>query len=66
MMSWLGDKVALVLVALVCAAGSWAILHYSGRWFFPAATLLALISMFLEIRRLRALLEKHGINPRSK
>lgn len=65
-MSWLSDKVALVLVALVCAAGAWALLHYSGQWFFPALTLFSLVSMFLEIRRLRALLTKHGINPRSK
>lgn len=65
-MNWLSDKIALLLVSVVCAAGAWAILHYSGQWFFPAATLLSLISMFLEIRRLRALLEKHGIDPRSK
>ncbi|MEX3957191.1 hypothetical protein [Trinickia sp. EG282A] len=65
-MSWISDKFALVLVAVVCAAGAWALIHYSGQWFFPAVTLFSLISMFLEIRRLRALLAKHGIDPRSK
>jgi len=48
------------------STGAWAILHYSGQWFFPAATLFSLISMFLEIKRLRCLLAKHGIDPLSK
>ncbi|RDU97926.1 hypothetical protein DWV00_15420 [Trinickia dinghuensis] len=65
-MSWVSDKVALLLVGIVCSTGAWAVLHYSGQWFFPAITLFALVSMFLEIRRLRALLLKHGIDPRSK
>lgn len=65
-MNWVSDKIALLLVGVVCAAGAWAILHYSGEWFFPAITLFALVSMFFEIRRLRTLLKKHGIDPRSK
>lgn len=65
-MSWMSDKVALVLVSVVCATGAWAILHYSGQWFFPAITLFSLVSMFLEIRRLRGLLAKHGIDPKSR
>lgn len=65
-MSWISDKVALLLVSLVCAAGAWAILHYSGQWFFPAITLFSLISMFLEIKRLRSLLATHGIDPKGK
>ncbi|GLU35678.1 hypothetical protein WKR88_12785 [Trinickia caryophylli] len=65
-MNWIGDKIALLLVGTACAAGAWAILHYSGEWFFPAITLLTVVSMFFENRRLRALLRKHDIDPRSK
>lgn len=65
-MNWIGDKIALLLVSMACAAAAWAILHYSGEWFFPAITLFTVVSMFIDNRRLRALLKKHGIDPKSK
>lgn len=65
-MKWVGDKLALLVTSIVCAAGAWALLHYSGQWFFLAATVIGLLLLYLDNRRLRTLLEKHGIDPRGK
>lgn len=64
-MKWMTDKFALVVVAAACAAGAWAVLHFSGEWIFPAITVVAVLCFYLDNRRLRALLRQHGIDPRS-
>lgn len=65
-MSTVLDKASLLLAAIACAAAAWAILHYSGEWFFPAVTLIALISLYLDNRRLRSILKEHGISASKK
>jgi membrane protease YdiL (CAAX protease family) len=65
-MNWIGDKIALLATAVVCAAGAWAILHYSGTWFFPVATVIGVLWLYRDNQRLRALLKEHGIDPKRK
>ncbi|MBN3761153.1 hypothetical protein [Burkholderia sp. Ac-20365] len=64
-MKWMTDKLALIVVAIACAAGAWALMHYSGDWFFPVVTLVAVLCFYVDNRRLRALLRQHNIDPRS-
>ncbi|MEX3969833.1 hypothetical protein [Paraburkholderia caribensis] len=64
-MTWMTDKVALVVVACACAAGAWALLHYSGEWIFPVVTIVAVVCFYVDNRRLRALLKENGIDPRT-
>ncbi|MEM5338456.1 hypothetical protein [Paraburkholderia azotifigens] len=64
-MNWMTDKITLIVVACVCAAGAWALLHYSGQYFFPVITIVAVACFYADNRRLRALLKKNGIGPRS-
>jgi Flp pilus assembly protein TadB len=52
-MSRLGDRVLLVLAALVLAGGAWAMLHYSGEWFFPVASIIVLILLVVQNQRLK-------------
>lgn len=65
-MNWISDKIALLAVSVVCAVGAWAILHYSGKWFFPAATIIGVLLLYRDNQRLRMLLKKHGIDPKSR
>ncbi|VVD31039.1 hypothetical protein [Paraburkholderia dioscoreae] len=62
-MSWITDKLALILGACACAAAAWAILHYSREWFFPVVTVIAIVCFYVDNRRLRSLLKEHGIDP---
>jgi uncharacterized membrane protein YfcA len=64
-MKWMTDKLALTVVAIACAAGAWALTHYSGDWFFPVVTLVAVLCFYIDNRRLRALLRQHNIDPRA-
>jgi len=65
-MNWIGDKILLLVVGVVGAAGSWVLLAYSGKWFFLVCTLIAFLSLFSENDRLRRLLREHGIDPKRK
>lgn len=65
-MNWIGDKIALLATAVVCAAASWAILRYSGKWFFPAATVVGVLLLYRDNQRLRTLLKSHGIDPKRR
>ena len=65
-MNWIGDKIALLATGVVCAAAAWAILHYSGKWFFPAATVIGVLLLYRDNQRLRTLLKEHGIDPKRK
>jgi hypothetical protein len=47
------DTVALLSTALALAAFAWVVLHYSGRWFFPAATVVVLVALALQNHRLK-------------
>lgn len=64
-MNWMTDKLALVLAACACAAGAWALLHYSGQYLFPVITIVAVVCFYIDNRRLRALLKESGIDPRA-
>jgi len=59
------DKVALLLAAAACAAGAWVILHFSGQWFFPVVTIVAVVCLYVDNRKLRATLRAHGIDPQA-
>lgn len=65
-MNWIVDKVALLATSIVCAAGAWAILYYSGKWFFPVATIIGVLLLYRDNQRLRTLLKDHGIDPKRK
>lgn len=65
-MRWIGDKIALLAVSVVCAAAAWVILHYSGMWFFPAATVVGVLLLYRDNQRLRTLLKNHGIDPKRR
>ena len=43
MMKWIIDKAALIFISLVASALAWAVLSYSGEWFFLGATILSVI-----------------------
>ena len=61
-MNWIVDKIALLATGIVCTAGAWAILHYSGQWFFPVATVIGVLLLYRDNQRLRTLLKEHGID----
>jgi uncharacterized membrane protein len=65
-MNWIVDKIALLATSVVCAACAWAILAYSGKWFFPVATAIGVLALYLDNQRLRTLLKDHGIDPKRK
>ncbi|WP_343654393.1 hypothetical protein [Paraburkholderia caribensis] len=64
-MNWMTDKITLVVVACVCAAGAWALLRDSGQYFFPVITIVAVVCLYIENRRPRALLKENGFDPRA-
>jgi hypothetical protein len=64
-MNWMTDKLSLIVVASVCAAGAWALLHSSGQALFPVIAMVALVCVYVDNRRLRALLKENGIDPRA-
>ncbi|OXI84724.1 hypothetical protein CFB40_27345 [Burkholderia sp. AU31652] len=63
-MSRMADGISLIAAAVVVAAVAWALLHYSGNWFFPVATLVALVALLADNRRLRKRLRDLGDDPR--
>ncbi|WP_321804193.1 hypothetical protein [Burkholderia sp. BCC1993] len=65
-MSKLSDRVSLIAAAVVVAAVAWTLLHYSGDWFFPVATLIALVVLLADNRRLKKRLRDLGHDSRSR
>ncbi|WP_175918235.1 hypothetical protein [Burkholderia pyrrocinia] len=65
-MSRIADRISLIASAVVVAAAAWALLHYSGNWFFPVATLIALVALLADNQRLRKRLRDLGEDPRSR
>ncbi|WP_321878949.1 hypothetical protein [Burkholderia cepacia] len=65
-MSRIADRIGLIAAAVVVAAVAWALLHYSGNWFFPVAALIALVALLADNQRLRKRLRDLGENPRSR
>ncbi|VWC94384.1 hypothetical protein [Burkholderia contaminans] len=63
-MSRMADGISLIAAAVVVAAVAWALLHYSGNWFFSVATLVALVALLADNRRLRKRLRDLGDDPR--
>ncbi|MDN7672993.1 hypothetical protein QZM22_10760 [Burkholderia oklahomensis] len=59
-MSWLTDRLALIAFAIVIAAVAWALLHYSGEWFFPVATLIALALLVVQNQKLKKRIKDLG------
>ncbi|KVD70113.1 hypothetical protein WS62_13155 [Burkholderia sp. ABCPW 14] len=59
-MNRLTDRLALIAFAIVVAAVAWALLHYSGEWFFPVATLIALALLVIQNQKLKKRLKDLG------
>jgi hypothetical protein len=60
-MSRLADRALLILAAVVLAGGAWAMLHYSGEWFFPAASLVVFVLLVVQNHRLRKRLKSGAV-----
>lgn len=60
------DRIGLIAAAVVVAAMAWALLHDSGDWFFPVATLVALVALLADNQRLKKCLRDLGEDPRSR
>ncbi|MFP3504564.1 hypothetical protein [Burkholderia sp. SIMBA_062] len=65
-MSKVSDRIGLIAAGVVVAAASWTLLHYSGNWFFPVATLIALAALLADNRRLKKRLRDLGEDSRSR
>ncbi|WP_334042058.1 hypothetical protein [Burkholderia ambifaria] len=65
-MSKVSDRFGLIAAAVVVAAASWTLLHYSGNWFFPVATLIALAALLADNRRLKKRLRDLGEDLRTR
>ncbi|KVG06888.1 hypothetical protein [Burkholderia thailandensis] len=65
-MSRLTDRLALIAFAIVIAAVAWTLLHYSGEWFFPVATLIALAVLVVQNQKLKKRLKDLGDDSGSK
>ncbi|KVE34325.1 hypothetical protein [Burkholderia sp. BDU5] len=59
-MNRLTDRLALIAFAIVITAVVWALLHYSGEWFFPVATLTALTLLVIQNQKLKKRLKDLG------
>ncbi|MCA8169176.1 hypothetical protein ACS0ZG_33205 [Burkholderia gladioli] len=66
MMSWIGDRLLLILTAVIGAAACWLVIRATGEWFPTIMLVISYVVLFAENSRLRKLLEKNGINPRPK
>ncbi|WP_336816895.1 hypothetical protein [Burkholderia gladioli] len=61
------DKLMLIVAAIVLAAIAWALLHYSGNWFFPIASLVVLALLVTQNQKLkRKLKELNGDSSNTK
>ncbi|KER68303.1 hypothetical protein HR51_27880 [Burkholderia cepacia] len=65
-MSRIADRVALIAAAVVVAALAWAVLHYSGNWFFLAATIIAFAALLADNHRLKKRVRELGGDPRER
>ncbi|KUZ90252.1 hypothetical protein WI73_08975 [Burkholderia ubonensis] len=65
-MSWIADRVALLAVGVVFAGIAWATFRYAGAWVMPVVTAVMLVALGSEVRRLRRLLDGHGIDWRPR
>jgi hypothetical protein len=60
-MSWVLDRIALMLTAIACALGAWAFYRYIGQWSGPIILTIVIVGLFLENHRLRKLLAERGV-----
>lgn len=61
------DKLMLIVAAIVLAGIAWALLHYSGNWFFPIASLVVLALLVTQNQKLkRKLKELNGDSSNTK
>ncbi|CAG9233826.1 Putative membrane protein [Burkholderia gladioli] len=65
-MSWIGDRLLLILTAVIGAAACWLVIRATGEWFPTIMLVISYVVLFAENSRLRKLLEKNGISPRPK
>ena len=65
-MNWIADRIALLVCGAVVAGIAWATFRYAGEWVMPVATAAMLVALGSEVRRLRRILEGHGIDWRPR
>ncbi|QVN19418.1 hypothetical protein [Burkholderia pyrrocinia] len=65
-MSRIADRIALIATAVVVAALVWAVLHYSGDWFFLAATIIAFAVLLADNHRLKKRVRELGGDSRER
>ncbi|KUZ68756.1 hypothetical protein WI36_15380 [Burkholderia ubonensis] len=65
-MSRIADRVALLICGVVFAGIAWATFRYAGAWVMPVVTAVMLVALGSEVRRLRRLLDGHGIDWRPR
>lgn len=65
-MSRIADRVALLICSAVFAAIAWATFRYAGEWVMPVVMAVMLVALGSEVRRLRRILDGHGIDWRPR
>ncbi|PCE31729.1 hypothetical protein BZL54_14660 [Burkholderia ubonensis subsp. mesacidophila] len=65
-MSRIADRVALLICGVVFAGIAWATFRYAGEWVMPVVMAVMLVALGSEVRRLRRLLDGHGIDWRPR
>ncbi|WP_244096393.1 hypothetical protein [Burkholderia dolosa] len=65
-MKWLADKAALLASAVVLAGLAWAVLHFSGQWYFAVGATLAVVLLFVENHKLKKRLRELDDKPRGR
>ncbi|WP_157646663.1 hypothetical protein [Burkholderia ubonensis] len=65
-MSRIADRVALLICSAVFAAIAWATFRYAGEWVMPVVMAVMLVALGSEVRRLRRILDSHGIDWRPR
>ncbi|WP_157635216.1 hypothetical protein [Burkholderia ubonensis] len=65
-MNRIADRAVLLICGVVFAGIAWATFRYAGEWVMPVVTAVTLAALGSEVRRLRRLLEAHGIDWRPR
>ncbi|KVG59889.1 hypothetical protein WJ33_33865 [Burkholderia ubonensis] len=65
-MSRIADRVALLICGVVFAGIAWATFRYAGEWVMPVVMAVMLVALGSEVRRLRRILDAHGIDWRPR
>ncbi|WP_027793379.1 hypothetical protein [Paraburkholderia acidipaludis] len=65
-MSWIADKLALLICAAAMLIAAWVAFHYAGQWYVPAFTVLAFAVLLADNSRLRKRLRALGEEPNAR